>query len=217
MAYPTSEIIILNGDEFFLMLTAAGVESWYGPALRGEDTEPMDMETANRTLASLYQKGLVDWNGDKVKIAEDLKEILKVIRSSKICITMRSDQRLNNASVCFANDGNVVVVDTGIGANLSFELSILKVAEWIKGLEGSGYFPKTPGIPLKDEEEPSASEDFISEFLLRSNPDGRLLQSVALYEKGLFGLISLKTEQATEREYFSRDRIEEILKGWIGG
>ncbi|MBO5514090.1 MAG: hypothetical protein J5961_05845, partial [Mogibacterium sp.] len=65
MDYPASEITILNNDEFLLLLAASGLERWYGIELSEQRAALTDARAFNAALATLYQKGIIEWAGDK--------------------------------------------------------------------------------------------------------------------------------------------------------
>lgn len=215
MAYQANEITILKNDELTLLLAAAGIGRWYGIDT-GNTSELESDGVFNRNLASLYQKHIVDWQDGKAHIAAPYRHFLHVIRSSSICITAESPGRPGYVKGSYFNMGNVVIIERRTAACDEIEVSVRKYDDWLKDLEEDGMIPETAGIPEADELM-YIDKELISHFELRSEPGGGLLETMDIYEKGVYGIIERKKNDETFRGYFTKDRFIAVLKSWTGG
>ena len=60
-------------------------------------------------------------------------------------------------------------------------------------------------------------EDRITEFTMCSMPEGRMLQSRALYDCGLYGMIIDSTTRNSVRKMYSPEEMRSTLNIWAGG
>ena len=96
------------------------------------------------------------------------------------------------------------------------ELSLQRMDEWIGELKLSGYLPGTADMP-EDGEEPIGAEDNISEFELRSLPDGELIRSLRIYDQGLFTMKEISEAGYSTKDICAPGDAENILSEWCGG
>ena len=216
MVYPASEILILKDEEFLLLLAASGLENWYGMELSGRQEVLNDIRAFNTSLAALYQKQIIEWDGDKARIAEGYKDMFRTLRDAVKCILVRTEARPGYVSGCYPAGGRVVSVTRGVTAQKEVELSMQSAGEWLAELETSGCLPDIAADPGKDEEVFGA-EEILSEFELRSVPEGRLLQTMKICEQGLYITLEIEEEGKVRRDLYSRESFESLMAGWCGG
>lgn len=216
MDYPASEITILNNDEFLLLLAASGLERWYGIELSEQRAALTDTRAFNMTLATLYQKGIIEWLGDKAEIAAAYKDMFRTLRDASRCILIKVASRPGyiKGSYCFR--GMVTNVEGGATSGSEVELSLQRMDEWLGELKLSGYLPGTADMPEAGEE-PIGVEDNISEFELRSLPDGELIRSLRIYDQGLFTMKEISEAGYSTKDICAPGDAENILSEWCGG
>lgn len=216
MDYQAREILILKDDEFLLMLAASGIEQWYGIDLNETNREPETEREFNYNLASLYRKQIIEWSDEKAHIAEPYRSMFKVLKAAKACIIARKPGRQGFAEGGYFCGDDAIIVGRRTGTDDEIELSAMPVAEWIGDLADREFFPETAGVP-EDETVSEPQYEAISEFELHDIPEGDLMETMKIYEHGLYGIIQLSSESMVRREYFSMERAAELLAGWIGG
>lgn len=216
MDYQARELLILKDDEFLLMLAASGIENWYGLDLNETNCEPETEIEFNINLASLYQKNIIDWVDEKAHIAEPYRLMFRVLRDAKACIIARKPGENGYTESCYFQGDDVVTVSRRMAAANEIELSAMTVAEWTEDLAHNDFFPETAGIP-EDEMVPDPQYEAISEFELHDIPKGNLMETMKIYEYGLYGILQLSSGETVRSEYFNMERAAELLMGWIGG
>lgn len=215
MDYQANAITIIKNEEFLLLLAAAGAENWYGIDL-SKEKEALEGDRAfNASLASLYQKHIVDWAGGKARIADPYRRLFRTLRDARVCIMVTSDKRPGHVKACYCGDGCAAVVERRTSSDDEVEVSLQSAAGWMSDIIEAGILPDDAGTPegghiSYDAEEPCCR------FELRKVSDGSLLESIAVYESGLYAEARFTGREETSEDY-SPDRICEILKEWIGG
>ena len=215
MVYRADEMTVLKNSEFMILLAAAGIDRWYGIEIGS--TSELDSDRAfNRNLAGLYQKNVIDWSNGKARMTGPCRHIFEVLRSSTVCITISSEGRPDYIRGCYFSGNDVATVDRRTAAEDEIELSVMEYADWLKGLEEDGLIPETAGVPDKDEKINMEKEP-VSRFELRSLPEGDLLETAEIFDKGLYGLLERTIGNKTETDYFRKEQFTGMLKDWIGG
>ncbi|MBR0308475.1 MAG: hypothetical protein IJH92_06240 [Mogibacterium sp.] len=227
MGYPANEITILTNREFMLLLAAAGLDHWYGAELTETEYADADDLSFNRDMAALYQKRIIDFDEEKAEIAEMYKPVFRVLRDAKVCIKVKSALRPEYVKGSYFSGRDVVSVERRTGSSDEIELYIQSQDEWFEELKKDALYPVTAdesdGLEPFDPELPEAAFDssiepeLVGAFELRSLPDGSLLCSAKLYQKGLFGITEYVKDEVSSVEKFSEAGFEAVLKGWIGG
>lgn len=215
MAYQANEITVLKNSEFLLLLAAAGIDRWYGIDT-GSISELESDRAFNVNLAGLYQKNIVDWDNEKARLTDPYRRIFDVLRSSPVCIAIRTAERSDYIRGCYFSGGDVVTVDRRTAAGNEIELSMTGLYDWMESLEKDGIIPETAGVPDTDETIDMENE-LVSRFELRSLPDGALLEKAEVFDKGLYGVLERTAGKKTETEYFRKETFDGMLKDWIGG
>ena len=164
MDYPAREITILNNDEFLLLLAASGLERWYGVELSEQRAALTDARAFNAALATLYQKGVIEWSEDKAEIAMAYRDMFRTLRDATRCILIKTASRPGYIKGSYCSGGMVTNVEGGATTGSEVELSLQRMDEWIGELKLSGYLPGTADMP-EDGEEPIGAEDNISEII----------------------------------------------------
>ena len=211
--------MILNNEELVLLLSAAGITKWYGIDLSGNTDFVRDEKKVNTCLAGLYRKGLIEWGENKAKLAGKARQILDVLRNSIVCIQSSciDTQWVRSGSYC--NEGMVVVTERGVMDDNEIKLTLMDAGEWISMFERSGYFPKV--IEAPDTIDPDSftlgDDDLVSEFEVRSIPDGILFENLRLYDCGLYGVLIQSSQWTSSKEMFTGERIKSIMHSWAGG
>ena len=73
-------------------------------------------------------------------------------------------------------------------------------------------------VVLPDEdEEIFGAEEMLSEFELRSMPEGRVLQTMKICEQGLYATMGIEEEGRVEKDIYSKDHFESLMAEWCGG
>ena len=216
MDYPASEITILNNDEFLLLLAASGLERWYGVELSEQRAALTDARAFNAALATLYQKGVIEWSEDKAEIAMAYRDMFRTLRDATRCILIKTASRPGYIKGSYCSGGMVTNVEGGATTGSEVELSLQRMDEWIGELKLSGYLPGTADMP-EDGEEPIGAEDNISEFELRSLPDGELIRSLRIYDQGLFTMKEISEAGYSTKDICAPGDAENILSEWCGG
>lgn len=219
MEYQATETIILNDEEFILLLAAAGVRDWYGIDI-GKKTEFIDDEAAvNRILAELYRKGMIDWGAEKARISNSARPLMNVLRQAPVCIMCESTAMPDLISGSYCSDGNVVMIERSRSGGHELGLTCMNAEEWYSFFEEGGFFPKVIEAPAGIDPDLLTPEpgDRITEFTVRSIPGGRTLDSLAIYDCGLYGMIIDSTAQKPVRKMYSPEIIRSIINSWAGG
>ena len=216
MDYPASEIIILNNEEFLLLLAASGLEKWYGIELSEQHAVLNDVRSFNSALAGLYQKGVVEWKDEKAEIASSYREIFRTLRDATTCVLIKTAAMPGNIKGCYSAGGIVICVERGTVSGDEVELSAHYPDEWLNELVMSGCLPESIELPEAGEE-PFGEEELLSEFEFRSVPEGKLLQMMRLYEQGLFTIKEIESGSFKNKEICRPGEAENILSRWCGG
>ena len=216
MEYQTGEVMILKDEEFLLMLGAAGVENWYGIDFDNA-ANPGDSEKSfNNNLASLYMKRIVEWKDEKARITEPYRQLFKVLRDANVCILVQTASTTGGIKGCYCDGRNVVTIEKRMTGASEIEISLQNVVEWIDDLNKSGYFPETAG-EKGEQDIPSIDEDLVSRFELHSIPSGMLIETMDIYDCGLYGVIHIKSNILEKKELFSLEKTKKVLQDWCGG
>lgn len=216
MDYPVNEITILTNDEFLLLLAASGLEQWYGIELTDQRAALNDVRSFNSVLASLYQKGVVEWQGEKAEIAPAYKGMFRTLRDASTCILIKKADTPDNVKGCYSADGLVTCIERSTVSGDDVELSAQYPDEWLSELVMSGCLPESTVEP-EAEEVPLGSKELLSEFELRSVPEGDLIRAMRIYEQGLFTIMEIESGAYVKREFLRPGDAESVLSGWCGG
>lgn len=78
------EIYYMKESGLKLLLAGLGQEGWYGLF-----SVKVNKDTANETLAGLYQDGVIDWDdsGDAIKVRQPFAGMLDAMLEKKVCVT----------------------------------------------------------------------------------------------------------------------------------
>lgn len=216
MDYQANTITILTNSEFLMLLAAAGVEHWYGIDLTDRESLFADERRLNGSLASLYQKGLIDWKDGRASISERIRPVLRTLRDAAYCVIIRTESRSDRARSCYISSGEVVTVERRTASDDELELHMQNGTDWIEDIRESECFPVTAGEPEAGETV-TAEAVPVSTFELMSVPGGMLIQTVKLYEHGLYALTETEDAGGTRSEIFSAEGMCALLREWIGG
>lgn len=219
MEYQATETIILNDEEFILLLAAAGIREWYGIDI-GNKTEFIDDEAAvNRILAELYRKGMIDWGAEKARISESARPIMNVLKRAPLCIMCESTAMPDLISGSYCSNGNVVMIERSRTGGHEIGLTFMNAEEWYSYFDKGGFLPKVIEAPADMDPDMiiPRPEDRVTEFTMCSMPEGRMLQSRALYDCGLYGMIIDSTTRNSVRKMYSPEEMRSTLNIWAGG
>lgn len=211
--------MILNNDEFMLMLSASGISGWYGIELSGNTDFVNDEKKFNNCLAGLYRKGLVEWGEKKARVSEKAREVFDVLRSAKVCIISTQADTPDSDIASYCNEGKVVISERSLMNTDEIKLTLMTSEEWISMFERNGYFPKVMKAPPELDAGHMFPEtgDLLSEFNVRSIPDGMLLEKLMLFDCGTYGMIIQNSRTSSNREMFTTDGVKGIMQIWAGG
>lgn len=217
MDYQAGTITIFRDEEFLLMLAAAGMERWYGicPA-EGDDVLQSD-RSFNSSLASLYRKQVIEWDENRARVAEEYRPVFEALRDAKTCLLIRTRERPGYIKGCYFSGDKVVSIDRRTASSDELEIGLSSPDGWMDEITGSGYLPEE-GIEADEMFDPDGTEgETVTGFELRSVPDGGLLKSCRIIEKGLYVILETDDGDSTVREEYSSGRAAELLKEWSGG
>lgn len=219
MGYQATETIILNDEEFILLLAAAGVTDWYGIDL-SRKTDFINSEGAvNRHLAELYRKEMIDWGADRARISDKARPLLRVLRSSPVCIMCESLASPGRISGSYCSDGQVVMVERSINGENELKITAMAAEEWFSYFDKGGFFPKViePPEDMNPDKLLPDNGDKVTDFVVRSIPEGRMLENVMLFDCGIYGMIIDNTTRNSIRKMYSPDEMRSIIFSWAGG
>ena len=219
MDYQATETIILNDEEFILLLAAAGIKEWYGIDI-GKKAEFINYSSSvNRVLAELYRKGMVDWGPEKAKISESARPVMKVLKAAPVCITCESKAMPGLISGSYCSEGRVVMIERSTAGDGELRLTAMGSEEWYSFFEKGGFFPKVVEAPedMNPDNLFPETGDLVTEFVVRSIPDGRMLEDLLLYDCGIYGMIIDNTTKTSTRNMFSPGAVRTIMYSWAGG
>ena len=219
MEFRAAETLILNNEEFMLMLSAAGITEWYGMELGGDQSFAGSDVKFNACIAGLYGKGLIEWGKSKARISDKARPVFDVLRRAPVCIICSNtgEQSLDLCSYC--HDGRVVLAERSLMNDAEIKLTVMDADEWISMFEKSGYFPEVMVAPaeLDASHFVPENEDLISQFEVRSIPEGKLLEKLMLFDCGVYGMIIQNSQVTSEREMFTLESVKRIMHSWAGG
>jgi hypothetical protein len=217
--FQAAETLILNNEEFMLMLSAVGVSGWYGIELKGDTGFADDEARFNSCLAGLYRKGLIEWGESKAKVSDSARAVFDVLRSAPVCITSTNLREQNSDIGSYCSDDRVVISERSLLGTDEIKLTLMSSDEWISMFEKCGYFPKVMQAPPDMDAGHMFPEngDLISSFEVRSIPDGKLLEKLMLFDCGTYGMIIQNSQKFSMREMFTMEGIKEIMRSWAGG
>ncbi|MBR3200977.1 MAG: hypothetical protein IKG17_06540 [Mogibacterium sp.] len=219
MEFRAAETLILNNEEFILLLSAAGISGWYGIELSGDTGFANDDIRLNGCIAGLYRKGLIEWGESKARVSDNVRPVFDVLRSAPVCITSTNLREQNSDIGSYCSDGRVVISERSLLGTDEIKLTLMSADEWISMFEKGGYLPKVMEAPPDMDAEHMFPEngDLISEFAVRSIPDGKLLEKLMLFDCGTYGMIIQNSRTFSMREMFTMESIKEIMRSWAGG
>lgn len=211
--------MILNNEEFMLLLSASGISGWYGIELSGNTDFVNDEKKFNSCLAGLYRKGLVEWGEKKARVSDKAREVFDILRSARVCIISAHTDTPDSDIASYCNEGEVVISERSLMNTDEIKLTRMTAEEWISMFEKNGYFPKVVEAPSDMDAGQVAPEsgDLVSEFNVRSIPDGKLLEKLMLFDCGTYGIIIQNSRTSSDREMFTKDGIKGIMQIWAGG
>lgn len=216
MDYQGNGITIFNNEEFLLLLAASGMERWYGMEMPDQKNADKDERSLNATLASLYQKGIVDWKDGRARIRDAYRPMFVTLRDAAVCVLIKSGRTDDRLRACYCAGGRVVSVERRTASASEIEASVQTREEWLREVRTSGYLPATAGVP-DEGPVPSPDPEPFTAFELRSVPDGKLLQTMNIYDQGLYACMETSDGNAAARDYYSPEKAVRILKEWSGG
>ena len=198
------------------MLAAAGAEDWYGIDLSEEKKALENDRSFNAGLASLYRRQAVEWTDGLARITGPYRAVFRTLRDAKVCIVMRTAAAPGRAELCYCSRGMAAVVSKSEFSDSEIGVLLLPVADWLKDIGAGGALPVSvegpegTGMPAGSDGRECCS------FELRKVSDGTLLESMAVYERGLYAEIR-RSGSRNAAEVYRRERVLEILAGWSGG
>lgn len=219
MDYQATETIILNDEEFVLLIAAAGISSWYGIDIGRKTDFVRDEGAVNRTMAELYRKGIIDWGEEKAAISEEMKSILNVLRRASVCITCTNEKMPQLVSGSYCSNGDVVMIERGVTGDSEIKLTMMQSDEWVSYFEQGSFFPNViePPQDISADDLFLEKDDMITEFEVREIPSGKLLEQVMLFDCGVYGMIIDNGINNSFRQLFSPEAIKSIMHSWAGG
>lgn len=215
MDYQENAITIFKNEEFLLMLAAAGAENWYGIDLSEEKAALESDRSFNAGLASLYGKQVVEWSSGRARITDPYRQMFRTLRDAKVCVILSSAARPDHVRVCYCSGGMAAIVERRNFSEDELEVSLQSASEWLGDICGSGMLPEAA-------EDGGGAElavhhaELCCSFELRRVSDEALLESMDVYEKGIYAETRFGGS-ISGTENYSKDRIQEVLRGWIGG
>lgn len=215
MDYQAEEIIVLKNSELMLLLAAAGISRWYGIDIG--DVSDLDSDRSfNKNLAILYQKNIIDWKNGKATVPDPYRRMTEVLKKSPVCVTVTSEDRPHYITGYYFNNGDVVVINRRTAANDEIELSMQKYFDWLKSIKEDGVISEYSDNPEKNDET-EMDRELINHIELRSVPDGELLETAEIFDKGLDRILERTIGNKTNTDYFTEKAFADMLNDWIGG
>ena len=221
------ETVYLNDDEFRLLLSVSGVKNWYGYAL---DLKVREVEAEKQLygiLAELYQKGAVDWIGQKASMTGVYKDIFQVLKNSRYCILAVHPDSEDHSEIYYPYKGMAVCIRRSLHDARRLRITCMGADDFIASLEEEGLLPvriaESAQLPSAVAKYHRFSDEIKAEsyfeddqvccvFDIHRTHDGRLVERQIVRDAGQFGMVDIQNE--TGCSCMNIDNKEFLLK-WI--
>ena len=200
-------------SEWELLLAGLGVKKWYG--LDGEESEEkMDKHAYHSVLAGLYQKNVIDWVENGVRIKVPFSKIFEELKNSRRCITIDRKNDEFPIQCCYIGTKGVVVTEKS-----QREINTLCVSYMVKEtftqfiLEYLSEYSE--GISMISETGLYVDEQEKFTLKLQDCRSGERIAKLTLYENGLQTYLTVENEKGTVRIPYRRSRCKDYLNEWL--
>lgn len=161
------DIYYIKEEQFKLLLAGLGQTEWYGLFSDAHVSE----SSLHVMLADLYQNGVVDWDGEGVKVRQPYADMLSVMLEKKTCVTLQTDGcAAAYVRCCYFSDTRVVLTVKSQREENTIGMALLPVHHWLRQLE-------EVCIRLEDEE--------CCTLTCRNSVNGSVYQTVRIRKYGL--------------------------------
>jgi hypothetical protein len=146
------ESLYIREKEFYLLLYAKGIETWYGIISNNENVSQKVYSTQElyQMLTGLYQKKYIEWVENKVHVLEPLKTILGILNHTKKCLVIRKDREV---SPCYFSEGKVIVIEKSQREEKTLRLTCYTQYDFLQHLWEKEIFPPEELFAYAEEEQ----------------------------------------------------------------
>ena len=228
MNFLPDEQIYITYEEMCVILAAVGRKGIYIVDSFEDATVPGDEKSVYPIMASLYQKGLLEWEDDKAVFPKIYRPVLKALRDAKyvmIAAAKTGEQTIKES--CFGS-GVAMTMETSRHDRNVLKLSFETDEELIARLEEEEIFPgpvqKGKAEPEERFMEPDEGktindclkdEDVHAVLELRNADDGTLDERV-IVSKGLLFSVMYRQEKGKSRYFVIEDEIwKDMITSWL--
>lgn len=222
------EQIYITYEEMCIILAAMGRKGIYIVDSFEDADVTGDEESVYPLMASLYQKGLLEWEDKKAVFPEKYRPVLKVLRNSKyvMIVAGKSGEHTIKES-CFGN-GIAMTMETSRHDQRVLKLSFETEDELIARIKEEGIFPKPvqkgkaePARKFLEPDEEKTINDCLKDedvhavLELRDAGDGTLSERVIVCE-GLLFSVMYRQEKGKSRYFVIEDEIwKDMIASWL--
>lgn len=205
----------LGEEEFYLLLAGKGIERWYGMSSdeKGIALSGISAEDIYRILAGLYQKGLVSWEGDSVRLEGVASEMMKILLPSRCC--MRLEKPDSGEETIFYFYGNrAVMLELSRRENKTFRISILSQNDVLDVLTEAAVFPEEQLFYDAEEENsepPQINDPPLATLIFLHPREGRELEKIRIRELGIDTFMDIEREMTRRVVRFTPEIWQEEL------
>ncbi len=163
------EIYYLKEAEVRLLLAGLGQSMWYGLFSGPDDGGEQKPRTVNRLLAGLYEKGVIDWNGNQPVIRQPFSGIFASMLDQGRCVIIQMPEG-GAIHCCYLSIQWVVVTRKSQREADTMGLARLSVTEWLKFVEAQVW---------------QLEEGQRLDLVCRGSTDGQIYQRLGIIRKGI--------------------------------
>ncbi len=135
MDWAEGETYYLKELELKLLLAALGQTQWYG-LFSDEDASEVKQETIHAVLAELYQKGVIDWEDERIAVNRPYSRMLFAMLERKKCVTIQGPEEETGLCCCYLSAAEVIQTGLGQREEQMLRLRSMRYREWYALLEG---------------------------------------------------------------------------------
>lgn len=169
-----SEVYYLQEIELKLLLAGLGVREWHGlfSMNQAQDEAFGKKEAFHSVLAQLYQKGVVDWEGNtnSVSVSQPYAGMLSAMLEQKICADIQTQDRANPVRCCYISSMDVVVTEKGQQETDMLRMYQLSMPDWLWMIEDTAR-------GMEDGQQ--------LDLTFRNSESGREIQKIQIQQEGI--------------------------------
>ena len=202
------ESYYITEEEFYFLLAGKGIPRWYGMTSDAREFAPegLDKEDLYRILGRLYQKGLVSWKGNLVKLEGAASEMMDILLPSRCC--MRLEQEESQGHVIFYFHGNrAVMLEMSHTELRTFRMSILLQQEVTDYLIDNEVLPEENPFYDESEEEEAAVEGknsrTVATLTFLHPRMGKEIEKILVKEEGIDTFLHIIREGVHQSVHYS--------------